>query len=70
MVSFPYYSCTKVLYRKIFIIIYIDNEKNIRIELKLRCKELQKKIDEKLSDDDNTSHEGTEKENKNNNKRS
>jgi hypothetical protein len=28
---------------------------------------MQKKIDEKLSDDDNTNHDGTEKENKNNN---
>lgn len=33
-----------------------------------RYKELQKKIDQKLSDDDNTNHEGTQKENKNNGK--
>jgi hypothetical protein len=30
---------------------------------------MQKKIDEKLSDDDNTNHDGTEKENKNNYRR-
>ncbi|HET6726567.1 MAG TPA: hypothetical protein VFH19_00910 [Nitrososphaeraceae archaeon] len=35
-----------------------------------RYKELQKKIDEKLSDDDNANDESIQKENKNNDKRS